>query len=112
MTETRIEPEAIEKPPVPRRKKPGAISKFGHPLVGVFLFVPRLLKRGKHIDEVVIYSAHPAFFLWFVIATGFGLAALVALVPAADEFAGWAYIFVLTYFIVAILYDLSAKKLL
>ncbi len=112
MTETRVQPEVIEKPLLARRHGPGALRKIGHLFTGVFLFFPRLLRRGRHVDEVVIYSAHPAFFLWFVIATGFGLAALVAMVPGSEHFAGWAYIFALTYFIIAILYDLSAKKLL
>ena len=81
-------------------------------LSGVFLFVPRLLRRSKHVDEIVVFSAHPAFYLWFVILMGFGLSALVAVWPETDKFAAWAYIFVLTYFILAILYDLSLKKLL
>jgi hypothetical protein len=112
MTNTEVEKDAPE-PALPRAKrKRHWFRKTGRLLMNCFLFFPRLLRRGRQVDEVVVYSAHPAFFLWVVIVSGFGLSALVALAPSAVQFAAWAYIFVLTYFIVAILYDLSAKKLL
>ena len=95
----------------PREPKRKYFRALGHMLTGVFTFFPRLLRRSKQVDEVVVFSAHPAFYLWFVILMGFGLSALVALAPDTEKFAAWAYIFVLTFFVVAILYDLSVKKL-
>jgi hypothetical protein len=112
MTNTRVEQQPSEKPLAPAKRKRHWFRSARRFVVNCFLFFPRLLRRGKQVDEVVVYSAHPAFFLWIVILTGFGLSALVALAPGASWFAAWAYIFVLTYFIIAILYDLSAKKLL
>jgi hypothetical protein len=114
MTNARVEREATEPPLPPAKPKPKRhwFRNTGRLLINCFLFFPRLLRRGKQVDEVVVYSAHPAFFLWIVIVAGFCLSGLVALAPGVGQFAAWAYIFVLTYFVVAILYDLSAKKLL
>ena len=80
-------------------------------LVAPFSAVGRIFRHGKVIDEVVVYSASPAFYLWFVIAVGF---ALRLLTPAilSPGFSAWAFIFVLVYFLLAILYDLNLKKLL
>ena len=101
---------AHDEPSQPKQKK-HYFRAVGAMLLGLFLFFPRLLKRGRQIDEVVVYSAHPAFYLWIIILTGFVLAGLVAL-ARRGPYAAWIYIFVLTYLIVAILYDLSVKKLL
>ena len=98
---------------IPEPSKPkkhivaGIIGVIGTP----FVAVGRLFRRGKPIDEVVVYSAPPAFFLWFVIAAGFLLKPLVPAVITASA-AAWIFIFVLVYFLLAILYDLSLKKLL
>jgi hypothetical protein len=67
--------------------------------------------RGKaKIDEIVVYSAPPAFYLWIVIAVGFLLKYLVP-VYVSESVGGWIYIFTLIFFILALLYDMSLKKL-
>ena len=101
---------AAENPP-PQKPKASVTSGIVRVLVAPFSAVGRLFRRSKPIDEVVVYSAPPAFFLWFVIAVGFALKALSPTVLTAGA-AAWVFIFVLVYFLLAILYDLNLKKLL
>jgi hypothetical protein len=63
------------------------------------------------IDEIVVYSAPPAFHLWFVIGMGFALKFAVPTLISARA-AAWIFIATLIYFILALLYDMSLKKLL
>jgi len=94
-------------------RKLGAFGKARYVLVSLIMFVPRLFGRSQRAaDEVVVYSAPQAFYLWFVIAAGFSLLGLVSLFPTLETVAAWLYIFVIAYFFVTILYDLSVKKLL
>jgi hypothetical protein len=73
---------------------------------------PLVLVRGrKHAESVVVYSAHPSFFLWLLILTGFVGAWFVNNQWLSPETAGWIYVWVLIYFIVTLLYDLSTKRL-
>lgn len=67
-------------------------------------------RRGK-MDEVTVYSAHPSFFLWLLIAVGFVSAAIVNHAPAWAGVFGWIYVWVLLYFLVTLLYDFSTRKL-
>jgi hypothetical protein len=67
-------------------------------------------RRGS-MDEVTVYSAHPSFFLWLLIAVGFASAYFVERRPDWTGFLGWLYIWVLVYFIVTMLYDFSTRKL-
>src|SRR5262245_3152101 len=72
---------------------------------------PLVLVRGrKHAESVVVYSAHPSFFLWLLILTGFVAAWFVNRQWLSPEIAGWIYVWVLVYFIVTLLYDLSTKR--
>jgi hypothetical protein len=87
------------------------IAAIGRLFAAPFVAVGRLVRGSRKIDEVVVYSAPPAFFLWIVLATGFGLGALVPTV-LNERAAAWVFIFVIVYFTIAILYDLSLKKLL
>src|SRR5262249_12993728 len=79
-----------------------------------------IVRGGKKPDEIVIYSAPQAFFLWIVIATGFLLRLLVSDPPKnltgpthilTPEAGGGIFIFVLVYFILRIFYHMSVKKL-
>lgn len=75
--------------------------------------LPVTLIRGRrgNIDEVTVYSAHPSFFLWILIAVGFISAAIVTRAPEWAGFFGWVYVWVMLYFLVTMLYDFSARKL-
>ena len=64
------------------------------------------------MDELTVYSAHPGFYLWVLILTGFIAAPLVRSHPNLAEAAGWVYIAVTFYFIVTVLYDFSTPKFL
>ncbi|HEX4149071.1 MAG TPA: hypothetical protein VHY20_08790, partial [Pirellulales bacterium] len=68
--------------------------------------------RRRSMDECTVYSAHPGFYLWVLILTGFVSAPLVRLHPNLAEAAGWVYIAVTFYFIVTVLYDFSTAKFL
>ena len=67
-------------------------------------------RRGK-MDEVTVYSAHPSFFLWLLIAVGFTASAIVARYPQEAGLLGWIYVWALLYFLVTLMYDISARKL-
>jgi hypothetical protein len=67
-------------------------------------------RRGK-MDEVTVYSAHPSFFLWLLIAVGFVSAAVVNHNPGWAGVFGWIYVWVLLYFLVTLMYDFSMRKL-
>ena len=62
-------------------------------------------------DEVTVYSAHPSFFLWLLIVVGFVSASIVRREPQWTGFFGWLYVWVLLYFMVTLLYDISTRKL-
>ena len=67
-------------------------------------------RRGK-MDEVTVYSAHPSFFLWLLIAVGFVSVAIVKQAPGWSGVFGWLYVWVLLYFLVTLMYDFSMRKL-
>ncbi len=75
--------------------------------------LPVAIVRGRrgNLEEVTVYSAHPSFFLWLLIAVGFISAAVVAQKPAWAGVFGWLYVWVLVYFLVTLLYDFSTRKL-
>jgi hypothetical protein len=106
--------KSAEKPPAPPRRqliRPAfkAMGQFAR-----FMFtLPVVLIRGKrgNMDEVTVYSAHPSFFLWLLIAFGFVSAAIVSKWPDWASFFGWFYVWVLVYFLVTLLYDISTRKL-
>ena len=104
---------AAHPPTTPRRKRIrpafNAVFQFAR-----FMFtLPVVLIRGRrgNIDEVTVYSAHPSFFLWLLIAVGFISAAIVDRSPDWAGFFGWLYVWVLVYFFVTLLYDFSTRKL-
>src|SRR5262245_56175740 len=89
-----------------------AIVALGQFAVAV-VFAPLVLVRGRrHAESVVVYAAHPSFFLWLLILTGFISAWLVNRQWVSPEIAGWVYVWVLVYFIVTLLFDLSTRRLL
>ena len=76
------------------------------------LFAPIILLRGRHrAESVVVYSVHPSFYLWAPIAFGFILATLVRHFPQYTVAAGWAFVWVLLYFTMTLLYDFNARRL-
>src|SRR6478609_8358074 len=75
-------------------------------------FAPLVLIRGRrHAESVVVYAAPPSFFLWLLILTGFVGAWAVNGQWLSPEVAGWIYVWVVVYFIVTLLFDLSTHKL-
>src|SRR4051794_38677476 len=86
-----------------------AVGQFAVAVV----FAPLVLIRGRrHAESVVVYAAHPSFFLWLLILTGFVCAWGVNRQWLSPEIAGWIYVWVLVYFIATLLYDLSTHRLL
>ena len=106
--------QAAEKPAPPRRGRfvPAlvAIGQFVRATVTLPVWIFR--RRRRPIDQITVYSAHPSFFLWLLIATGFISAALVRHNANLAVPMGWVFIFVLLYFLVSLLYDLSTRALL
>ncbi len=83
-----------------------------------FGLIPALRKNGPHFadQEIIVYSVHRAFFLWPLVFTGFigawivGSPWLVKHWTTAPVFMGWFYLWVLTYTLVSILFDISTWK--
>jgi hypothetical protein len=100
-------------PSAGRRKIVGPAIKSVFQFARYMITLPIALVRGRRgkMDEVTVYSAHPSFFLWLLIAVGFIAAAVVNHYPDQAGFWGWLYVWVLVYFIVTMLYDFSARKL-
>lgn len=90
--------------------KSKVIINIGKLIAAPFYLVGRLLGGRTKIDEVVVYSAPPAFFLWVVIASGLGLHYLSPSL-ISERAAAWIFICTLVYFILAILYDMNLKRL-
>ena len=97
----------------PRRKLIRPAFKAVFQFARFIVTMPVVLIRGRRgtIDEVTVYSAHPSFFLWLLIAVGFISAAVVERTPSWAGFFGWFYVWVMLYFLVTLLYDFSARKL-
>jgi hypothetical protein len=108
------EPQNPQAAPANTRPRPAAkvrtTTKIGRFIFAPFTAVGYLVRGRSKIDEIVVYSAPPAFYLWIVIAVGFALKFLVP-VYLGELAGGWIYIFTLIFFILALLYDMSLKKL-
>lgn len=100
-------PEKLSSSPAPKTK---FITRIGRVITAPIALVIYLLHGRTKIDEIVVYSAPPAFYLWIVIAVGFGLQPLVPGV-LSERVGVWIFIFTLLFFILALLYDMSLKKL-
>ena len=87
------------------------VTKIGRIFTAPFVAVGHIVRGGSRIDEIVVYSAPPAFFLWVVIFTGFLLRLVVTNHILTEQAGAWIFIFVLVYFLLAVLYDMSLKKL-
>ena len=76
-TPHKFDPEHV--PPTGRRKVVGPAFKSVFQFARYMITLPIALVRGRRgkIDEVTVYSAHPSFFLWLLIAVGFVAAAVV-----------------------------------
>ena len=92
-----------------------AVRRTGGLVVWVgtgFGLVPLLFSpRGKISETVVVYTVHPAFFLWPLILGGFVMAAVARHWPDAGGFLGWAYLWLTVYTLVAVLFDLGTARL-
>ncbi len=100
-------------PPRPRRQLIRPAFRAVFQFVKYMVMLPVALVRGRRgkADEGTVYSAHPSFFLWLLIAVGFISAAVVTAKPHLAGTFGWLYVWVLVYFIVTLMYDFSARKL-
>ena len=101
-----------EKSQQPPAAKVNIVTKIGRVFAAPFLAVGHIVRGKSKIDEIIVYSAPPAFFLWIVIATGFVLRLLVPTNILTPQAGAWIFIFVLIYFLLAVLYDMSLKKLM
>lgn len=103
----------FEQPAKPRRQLIRPAFKAVFQFAKYMITLPVALVRGRRnvMEEVTVYSAHPSFFLWLLIAVGFISAAIVKHAPAWTSFFGWLYVWVLVYFLVTLLYDFSTRKL-
>lgn len=91
-----------------------AFDAVGQFIYWVVLLPVRLFKARKAApDVIVVYSVHPAFFLWLLIVVGFVSSAIVnyAESEGVTRFFGWVYLWVIVYFLFTLLYDFSTKKL-
>ena len=111
MADTQDPKASPEKPQQPPAAKITIVAKIGRVFAAPFVAVGHIVRGGSKIDEIVVYSAPPAFFLWIVIATGFLLRLLVPTHVLTEQAGAWIFIFVLIYFLLAVLYDMSLKKL-
>jgi hypothetical protein len=105
--------EVLEEPKKPRRQLVRPAIKAVWQFVKYMVLLPVTLVRGRRgtVDELTVYSAHPSFFLWIIIAVGFICSAIVKHAPTWNGFFGWIYVWVLLYFLVTLLYDFGTKKL-
>lgn len=74
-----------------------------------------LFRRGKVrgvAEEIVVYTVHPSFYLWAIIAMGFIASACVGHWPGSAVAWGWAYVLILLCTIVTLLFDVSTLKAL
>ena len=104
------EPLALPQKSPPPPAKINLTTKIGRVIFAPFTAVGWLVRGRSKIDEIVVYSAPPAFYLWVVLAVGFALKFLVPAV-VSERAGAWIFIFTLIYFILALLYDMSLKKL-
>jgi len=97
----------------PRRRIFRPACKAVFQFARFFVSLPMLAIRGRrgNMDEVTVYSAHPSFFLWLLIAVGFVSTWIVSREPQLAGLFGWLYVWVLLYFLMTLLYDFSSRKL-
>jgi len=79
-----------------------------------FGLIPALLNRKNaryKSQEVTVYSAHRAFFLWALILVGF-VAALAVRHGGSPVVWGWIYVWTLLYTMLTLLFDLNTLRFL
>jgi len=83
-----------------------------------FGLIPALFNRKRaryKAQEVTVYSAHRAFFLWALILTGFVGSAMARHWHGHERVEvalGWVYLWVLVYTFVTVFFDVGTLKLL
>jgi hypothetical protein len=112
MADSQTPQSPSDKPQPPSAAKSKSGMSIGRIIAAPFVVIGHLVRGKTKIDEVIVYSAPPAFFLWVVIAVGFLLRLLVPTHILTPEAGAWIFIFTLIYFLLAILYDMSLKKVL
>ena len=119
-----LEPQSPSEKTQPPAAKSKSGMSVGRIFAAPFVVIGHLVRGKTKIDEVVVYSAPPAFFLWIVIAMGWLLNLLCPKIMTTSagiitrsggiltaSACAWIFIFTLIYFLLAILYDMSLKKL-
>ncbi|MFM7844448.1 MAG: hypothetical protein ACKPEY_09480 [Planctomycetota bacterium] len=73
---------------------------------------PLVMIRGRRdSDSLIVYTAHPSFYLWMLILTGFVLSFLVRREWISASSGGWLYIWVLVYSLFTLIYDLNTRRM-
>lgn len=79
---------------------------------GSLIAAPLVMIRGRRdADALIVYTAHPSFYLWMLILTGFVLSFLVSHEWLSASSGGWLYIWVLIYSLFTLIYDLNTRKM-
>jgi len=112
MADSQTPQSPSDKPQQPPAAKSKSGMSIGRIIAAPFVVIGHLVRGKTKIDEVIVYSAPAAFFLWVVIAVGFLLNLLVPTNILTLQAGAWIFIFTLIYFLLAILYDMSLKKVL
>jgi len=105
MTQTSPSPQITTIHPRPHR---GFIATLWHDFIGMFT------ERQRYkIDETICYSVHRSFYLWPLILFGWITSMVVPhFFPKHAVGWTWAYIWILAYTFVMLLFDLSLMKLI
>jgi hypothetical protein len=90
----------------------GSIIRATIDFVGAVVSAPLVMIRGRRdSDSLIVYTAHPSFYLWMLILTGFILSFLVRREWLSASSGGWLYIWVLVYSLFTLIYDLNTRRM-
>ena len=78
---------------------------------GLLGFLKQRRSARFKVEEIVIYTVPESFFLWAMIVTGFVASAAVRHHGNPIVW-GWVYVWVVTYTLLTLLFDISSKKFL
>jgi hypothetical protein len=96
-------------------EKRGYLGSIIHATIqfcGSLIAAPLVMIRGRRdADALIVYTAHPSFYLWMLILTGFVLSFLVSHEWLSASSGGWLYIWVLIYSLFTLIYDLNTRKM-
>ncbi|MFM8253109.1 MAG: hypothetical protein ACKOBW_16070 [Planctomycetota bacterium] len=90
----------------------GSIIRSTIDFVTAVVSAPLVMIRGRRdSDSLIVYTAHPSFYLWMLILTGFVLSFLVRREWISASSGGWLYIWVLVYSLFTLIYDLNTRRM-